>query len=77
MDEVFPQVYTEAVAKASEVGTEPRMPRVAGRQKHKENNPADTPEDYFKRNVAIPFLDHILTNLDIKFDGKSLKWCTM
>ena len=54
---------------AEKVGVEPSMPRVVKRQKNKSNNPAETPEEHFKRNVAIPFLDHIISNLDTKFDG--------
>ena len=69
MDRNFSEIYEDAVKKGEEVGIAPTLPRVASRQKNKSNNPAQTPEEYFKRNVAIPFLDHIVTNLDVKFDG--------
>ena len=69
MDRNFSEIYEDAVKKAEEVGIVPTLPRVASRQKNKSNNPAQTPEEYFKRNVAIPFLDHIVTILDVKFDG--------
>ena len=37
------------------------MPRIiAARQQHRSN---DSPLDYDKKNVAIPFLDHISTHL--------------
>ena len=77
VDESFAEIYVEAVSKAEEVGVEPKLPRVASRQMYKSNTPAQSPEDYFKRNNAIPFLDHIINNLDAKFDGAQIYICSL
>ena len=56
MDEKFSHVYKHAVRVARNVNVEPTMPRVAGRQIHRCNAPADNPEQYYQRNVAVPLL---------------------
>lgn len=42
-------------------------PHTVNRQTMRNNIPADTVEDYFKRAVFIPFLDEFLNALDAKF----------
>ena len=37
------------------------------------NAPAETTEEYYKRNCAIPFLDYIIANLDSRFSPLALK----
>ena len=44
------------------------QPRVSGRQQHRNNSPAETPEGYYRKNVAIPFLDHLLKEMETRFD---------
>ncbi|XP_014675618.1 PREDICTED: 52 kDa repressor of the inhibitor of the protein kinase-like [Priapulus caudatus] len=51
----------------SAVGTEPALPRRCGWQRHRENTPADTPSDFFKRAVTIPLLDHIINEMQSRF----------
>ena len=46
------------------VGIEESVPRLAGRQQHRKNVPADTMKDYYKRNLTIPLLYHIISELD-------------
>ena len=74
VDENFPKIFEKAVEMASKVDVKEAKPRVAARQKGKSNNPSATPEEYFKRNIAIPFLDHILENLQEKFDGNTYNY---
>ena len=42
-------------------------PRITARQIHRSNIPADSPEAYYRRNLVIPFLDHITTELTQRF----------
>lgn len=49
---------------AASVDVEPYKPRNCARQK---NWPNVASEDWFKVNVAIPFLDHVITELDSQF----------
>ena len=59
--------YQEAVAIAESVQTEPQRPRIAGRQFHRANTPADSPLRYYKRVVTIPFLDHLRSQIQTRF----------
>ena len=45
------------------------MPRQAQRQLHRSNAPAVSVVDYYWKNVAVPFLDHIISNLDERFSS--------
>ena len=59
-----------AVEKSDAVGAEgPCIPRRCGRQRNRSNVPAETAEEYFKRTVIIPFLDHLLTQLSDRFSS--------
>ena len=44
-----------AVRFAGNVNVDPTIPRVAGRQIHRYNAPADNPEQFYQRNMAVPF----------------------
>ena len=63
----FDQIYQQAERMASQVGVKPSKPRISGMQLHRSNAPADTIKDHYLKNVAIPFLDHIIVQLDTRF----------
>ena len=48
------------------------MPQTVGRQTICNNAPAATPEEHYRRNVAIPFLSHINSELDTQFSDLSV-----
>ena len=50
-----------------------RIPRTCGRQRNRDNVPADNPKEYCKKIITIPFLDHILTQLNERFPDKNQK----
>ena len=52
---------------AEKVGTAAEMPRLTPRQQHRSNAEAQTPREYFQRNVAIPLLDHIIMCIEEQF----------
>ena len=51
----------DATRIANEIGNEISLPRIAGRQICRANALADgvTTKDYFRVNVAIPFINHL------------------
>lgn len=49
------------------VDVELALPRRCGRQQHRSNMPGDTPSAYYRRQVSIPLLDHMLTEIDRRF----------
>ena len=48
--------YELAVELAESINVSPSMPRRAGAQRHRNNIPADNPEEYYKRSISIPML---------------------
>ncbi|XP_029197148.2 52 kDa repressor of the inhibitor of the protein kinase-like [Acropora millepora] len=69
----FGRCYAQAVRMAEKIGTTPDMPRITKRQIHRSNTPAATPEEYYRLNLAIPFLDHISNEFEQQFTGLSAK----
>ena len=49
------------IAESPDVNEESR--RTCGRQTQRENHPAESVEDYYRRTVAIPVLDHLFNEL--------------
>ena len=49
------------------IGVELSIPRFCGRQQHRNNVPAGTPDEYYKRNLTIPLLDHVLLEMKSRF----------
>ena len=58
--------YNEAVQMAAKVGTTPSVPRLAGRQTHRNNVPSDNAEEFYRGTVTIPFLDHLIQELSTR-----------
>lgn len=73
VDADFEKIYDQAVRMASQIGTEPTKPRAAGRQEHRANAPAQDVKNYYLRNMAIPFLDHIIAEFEAQFSELSVK----
>jgi len=54
---------------AEAAGVEPTTPRVCGRQRARCNIPSSTIQTHYRLNVAIPFVDHVINELDQQFSG--------
>ena len=50
-----------------DIGVELCIPRLGGRQQHRDNVPAGTPDEYYKRNLTIPLLDHVVMEMKSRF----------
>ena len=59
--------FQYAVDLASKVGAAVFSPRICRRQIHRDNIPAEDVSSYFKRNLSISFLDHLLQELTTRF----------
>ena len=57
-----------SVTTAENVGVVPSIPRRTNQQQHRDNVPAQTSSDYCKRAVAIPFLDHLQSEMKTNFN---------
>ena len=65
-DAVWEALMEKAIDIASDYGIDPSSPRTAGRQQHRNNVPANTPSAYWKRAMYLPFLDHLVTEINEK-----------
>ena len=72
-EDPFEPIYNQAVLLARAVNTEPSIPHIAQRMSHRANAIASTPEEYYRRNMFIQFLDHIRCELDTRFSAPSVK----
>lgn len=72
-NEKFRHIYEEATELASKIDVEIKMPRLTIKQTRRANHPANTVEEYFKRSIYIPLLDHIYQDLISRFDTNSLE----
>lgn len=49
------------------INVELSLPRICGCQR-RDNVPATTSSEYFRRTITIPILDHLLTEMKARFD---------
>jgi len=75
-DDSFGGIWTQAQKLAGPYDTELVLPRLNIRQCNRVNVPAGSPQEYFKRSIFIPFLDHVLGDLKERFaDHNSALYC--
>ena len=68
----FHSVFQQAERMGVAVNVEPTKPRTCARQMHRPNADAESVEDWYRVNVAIPFIDHIITELESQFSSLTL-----
>ena len=66
-EEEFHLWFSEIKTLVDEFKISVATPQTTARQVHRSNIPAEIPETYFRRNLMIPFLDHITTQLEDRF----------
>ena len=59
---------------ASLIDIAPCVPRIAAPQQHRENPESDTPFIYYIKNMCLPFINHLINRIDVRFDkyGKTV-----
>ena len=63
--------YQQAVMLGQSVDVEEAAPRQTVRQQHRQNIPSNGVSEYYKRNLTIPILDYLISELDNHFDAQS------
>ena len=76
MDAYHARTYAQAKTMAQSVGIDESMPRLASRQQHRSNVPAQDCSDYYRLNLTIPLLYHLITELYARFDETSSQHIT-
>ena len=44
------------------------MPQIVARQQHRPSAESSTLFDFYRVNMCLPFLDHIINGIDVRFD---------
>ena len=65
----FKDIWVQVEKMANQAGTELTQPRLTGLQLYRNNIQADSPQEYYRLNVFIPFLDYILEQMKDRFSG--------
>ena len=65
------RIYDQSMTITQSVGVEESMPRLANRQQHRQNIQAPNSSDYFRLNLTIPPLDHLINELSSWFNNTS------
>ena len=68
MDKHHNEWFAEVEKMCQSIGTTPSFPRLCVRQRHRSNVPATTPSEYYRRTITVPVLDHLLAELEKRFD---------
>ena len=66
------KIFDQSVRMADKMGSTVSAPRTVGRQQHWSNVSSSTPIEHYKKNVAILFLDHVLSHLNEQFSTLSV-----
>lgn len=71
VDNFHSQIYEQVTEIGQLVDVMESKPRQAIRQQHRLNTPSDSISEYYKLNYTIPILDHLINELDTRFDENS------
>ena len=67
IDTRYPIWYQEMLRISKSAGGEETLPRIAAKQLHRANHPANTAIDFYRLSLAIPFIDEVLAELKNRF----------
>lgn len=67
VDSNFAEIFSNALSTCETLNIEVGKPRICGRQIHRSNYQSDSDEDYFKKSIFIPYLDHLILALKTRF----------
>lgn len=73
IEEEYEVWFEDSCNLAQLVGSTVSAPRVPRSAKHRPNAPSASKKEYYLRNVAIPFSDHLLSDFSNRFDAESRK----
>ncbi|KAG5900288.1 hypothetical protein JTB14_000815 [Gonioctena quinquepunctata] len=69
------RITNELLKKAQDIATELEIeisvPRLAQKQKHRSNPPSDNDNEYWRRSLIIPYLDSLISSLNIRFSQQN------
>lgn len=66
-DNLIEEILNDAKEAAKDLGVELTLPRIVQKQTYRSNNPTETASDYWKNSVLIPYLDSLISSLNVRF----------
>ena len=72
VDQFHSQIYKVALDIADKVSVEESRPRTASRQQHRGNVPSTTTSEYYMRQLTIPALDYLISEITERFSPRLL-----
>ena len=66
--------HEEALQLGGKVGVISSVLRQCGRQCNRDNMPAEESETYYRRTLAISFLDQLIVEMKARFSKESCTW---
>ena len=69
IDEEFHKIYKQTESLAEKLYVEPTIPKSAVRQMHRNSVPAQNPEQYYRRALAIPLVDRFIAEMTFRFNS--------
>ena len=67
VDSFHNRIYAASLAIARKVNVDEKLPRTTGRQQHRCNVPSSSPSEYYKRQLTIPALDYLTSEISERF----------
>ena len=73
IDAIFSSWYDElqVLKLADTIGVTESVPRKTSLQRNRSNTPSSSPQEHYKRVVAIPLLDSLITQLKERFNSEN------
>ena len=70
VDSFHSRIYASALAIARNVNVDESVPRTTGRQQHRCNVPSISPSEYFQRQLTIPALDYLISEMTDRYSSR-------
>ena len=72
--EYFSRCFEYVLVMVSLTDTVPSMPWIATHQQHQINAESDASFNYYRKSMCLPFLDHLINKIDVRFNkyGKTI-----
>ena len=67
-DDVFKKIFEEVKVVAEKFDIEIKIPRLTKKQTNRCNIPLNTPEQYYRASIFIPYLHKFITELEERFN---------
>ena len=71
VDNCSQRIFQHGMRIADQSGISVSMPRIAQCQQHRANPEFTSVEDFFKKTIATPFLDHLISDVSSRFIAHS------